>query len=229
MKDSSSNRIVCAMALLSGFALSSQAQTVIFSENFDPLSSAGFVQYGYQFGDATSHTVAVTSGIGVGGTAALQVQLVAAAGGVNGYAGVAGQYQNQTISGNTSLDPSDYILSFDAAANGGSLAIQVQTWDGQHFGGSYNGTIGTSADLALTSTFQHYSLNLGSLSGSLTGLGVAGGTYQLNIQLDGGGATPYTDTLALDNLQLIMVPEPSSIALLGLGALAFTLHRRKSA
>lgn len=229
MKDYSENKCLFAVALVAGMVVTSQAQVTIFSENFDPLSPAGNVQYGYQFGDATSHSVGVVSGVGVGGTAGLQIQMVAASGGTNGYAGVAGQYQNQTLSANTSLNPADYTLSFDAKTSGGSLKVQIQTWDGQHFGGSYDGTLSTGPDLTLSGSFQHYSINLGTLTGTLTGLGVAGGTYQLNLQLDGGGPTPYTDTLVLDNLQLTMVPEPPALALFGLATLALGFFVRKKA
>lgn len=215
----------CALGLVAGFAGVAQAQITVFSENFDPLSSAGNVQYGYSFGDATGYSVGIVSGVGVGGTAGLQIQLIAASGATNGYAGVAGQYQNGSLSANTSLHPSDYTLSFDAKANGGSLLVQVQTWDAQHFGGTFDGTLSTPSDLALSSTFQHYSLNLGSLNGTLSGLGVAGGTYQLNLQFDAGGPTPYTDTLVIDNLMLTMAPEPSGLALLALGALGMIWRR----
>ncbi|HMD55385.1 MAG TPA: PEP-CTERM sorting domain-containing protein, partial [Phycisphaerae bacterium] len=57
-----------------------------------------------------------------------------------------------------------------------------------------------------------------------------GGTILITFQLDGGGATPYTDTLDIDNLTLTMVPEPSSLALCALGGLgAFVVLRQRKA
>jgi hypothetical protein len=65
-----------------------------------------------------------------------------------------------------------------------------------------------------------------------TGFIPDGGTLQIGFQLNGGGPTPYSDTMDIDNLQLTMTPapEPSAIALCALvavgGALVFL--RRKA-
>jgi hypothetical protein len=228
MKTSSLGKLAGVVTLLTGLT-TAQAQVVIFSENFDPLSAGGVVQDGYHFGDTTAHSSGVVAGIGVSGTSGWETVNTAASG-ANGYSGVGAQYQDGTASGNTSLNKSDYTLSFDARATGGSLNIQFQTWDGQHFGGTFNGTLATASDLALTPGYSHYSISLGTLTGSLTGLGLTGGTIQVGMQFDAGGATPYSYTMDIDNFSLTMVPEPSSLALCAMGAAGgFAMLRRRKA
>jgi hypothetical protein len=74
-------------------------------------------------------------------------------------------------------------------------------------------------------------LNLGDSSvfqSYLDGFQPTGGTILITFQLDGGGATPYTDTLNIDNLELTIVPEPSALALLAVGSVGFFGWRRIS-
>jgi PEP-CTERM motif len=222
-------------------ALTAQAQTVVFNETFDPLSSGAHVQAGYIFGDTTADSSAVVSGVGLSGTAAWQTVNTASSG-ANGYSGVGAQYQN----GNTILatDPnlSDYVLSFYAMENntGGNapnLTLTIQTWTGTGFGGTMTGSLTAGANgvgtISLTPAYTLYSLNLGNSSVFQTmsaGFSPAGGTYQVAFQLNGGGATPYTDTLNVDDLELTIVPEPGTITLCGLGLVAGAafLRRRKA-
>lgn len=166
---------MAAAALLVGLAATAQAQVTIFSENFDPLTPGRVVQDGYNFGDTTAHSSGVVSGAGVGGTAGWRTVNTASSG-ANGFSGVGGQYQDNAASGNTSFNKSDYTLSFDARATGGSVSIQFQTWDGPGFGGTFNGTLSTASDLSLSGSFTHFDINLGTLNGNLTGLGLTGGT-----------------------------------------------------
>jgi hypothetical protein len=221
-------KVLAVAAVCSLLVVGAQAQTVIFFENFDPLTPPHAVQNGYQFGDTTSSSSAVVAGVGVSGTAGWETVNTAASG-ANGYSGVGGQYQDGNATGNTSLNKGDYTLEFDGRSTGGSLHIDVQTWDGAGFGGSANGSLSTTSDITFTSTYAHYILNLGSFSGTLTGLGLTGGTIQLNMQFNAGGPTPYSNTLDIDNLKLTMVPEPSSFALCALGGLALTVYRRRKA
>jgi hypothetical protein len=216
-----------------------KAQVSIFNENFDPLSAAGAVSInGDFFGDTTSFSGAVVSGVGVGGTAAIQEVLNAASGSA-GYSGANVEYGNGSLSGNTSSSLGDYTLSFDAMANGGSLRLNLQSWAGNGYD-TYTGQLSTAPDspgygndLSLTPGYTHYSLNLGNNSvfqSSIGGFQIQGGTLMITFQLDGGGATPYTDALVIDNLALTMVPEPSSLALCALGGLGVFgfLSRRKA-
>ena len=212
---------LCALALVAGTALDAQAQVAVFNETFDPLSPSGSVQLYYTALNATGGSVGVVPGVGVGGTAGLQMQVESTS--VLGGAGaVDGLYLNLAVSGNTSLDPSDYNLSFDAKATSGLLtSILVQTWDGPNASGNNDGTLRDDPGVGLlSSSFQHYSLNLGAFTGSLSGLGLAGGTYQLSFQYVVTVPTPDDETAVIDNLELTMVPEPCASVLLGLGALA---------
>jgi hypothetical protein len=216
---------------------STKAQVVLFNENFDPLSAAGAVSVnGDFFGDTTSFSGAVVSGIGVGGTAGIEEVLNAASGSA-GYSGANVEYGNGSLSGNTSSSLGDYTLSFDAMANAGSLRLNIQSWAANAYV-TYQGQMSTAPDspgygndLTLNPTYTHYSLNLGDSSvfqSYLDGFQPTGGTILITFQLDGGGATPYTDTLNIDNLELTIVPEPSALALLAVGSVGFFGWRRIS-
>jgi hypothetical protein len=233
------NTIMClgvaAVALF--ITPSTKAQVSIFNENFDPLSAAGAVSVnGDFFGDTTSFSGAVVSGVGVGGTAAIQEVLNAASGSA-GYSGANVEYGNGSLSGNTSSSLSDYTLSFEAMANAGSLRLNLQSWQLNGYA-NYTGQISTAPDnpgygndLTLNPTYTHYSLNLGNTSvfqSSIGGFQIQGGTLMITFQLDGGGATPYTDALDIDNLELTMVPEPSTLALLAVGSVGIFGCRRIS-
>jgi MYXO-CTERM domain-containing protein len=239
MKYKTSQTVQLAVVLFCSVAFASRAQITIFSENFDPLSATGAVTTnGDFFGDTTSFSGAVVSGAGVGGTAAIQ-EVLNAAGGSAGYSGANVEYGNGSLSGNTSSSLGDYTLSFDARANGGSLRLNIQSWQLNGYG-NYQGQMSTAPaspgygnDLTLYPAYTHYSLNLGNASifqdpgsGSFQ---ITGGTLMITFQLDGGGPTPYTDTLDIDNLALTMAPEPASVtfcALGGLVALGFLRRRR---
>lgn len=218
--------------------------SIFINENFDPSLSAGanFASYG-PGGDGTSANNGIVAGVGTGGTSAWQIQMTAAAGGSAGYAYYGAQYQNGGVVGATDPNLADYTISFDAmATGGGSLNLQIQTWTGAGFGGSMTGTLNTAPtspgygnDLTLNSTYTHYSLNFADSSvfkGVGAGFSPAGGTYQIAFQLNGpgAGASGYTETLEVDNLQVSVVPEPTILALSGMGiSLAGMLIRRRIA
>lgn len=225
----------CIAGLLVGFATTSQAQVILFSEDFNTSLTAGAAFNSYSFGDTTSRSTGIVAGSGVGGTGGWET-VNNAASGANSFSGVGAQYQRGAMSGNTSANLADYTLSFDVRADAGSLNIKVQTWALPGFGGS-SATLDTAppvgfgSDLALSSGFTHYSLNLAdsTIWHNNTGLNMTGGTLQLIFQLDNGGPTPYSHTMDIDNLQLTMVPEPSSFALCGIGAAGFAFLRRRKA
>ena len=225
--------------------MTAQASTIFINENFDPSLSAGANLNAYgPGGDGTSANNSVVAGVGVGGTSAWQINVTAAPGGANGYSYYGAQYQNGGVSGNTSASTADYTLSFDAKSVGsvvGSLNIQIQSWTGAGFGGSQTGTLNTAPaspgygnDLTLYPTFTHYSLNLGNTSIFMNQgtFNPNGGTWQMAFQLDGPGAGPggWTEELDVDNLQVSMVPEPTILALSGMGiSLTGLLIRRRLA
>ncbi len=234
IKTLSGTLAICALV-----SLTAEAQVVIINENFDTALSPGASFGSYTFGDTTSFTSGIVPGVGVGGTGGWQVVNNAASGSA-GFSGVGAQYQNGGVSGNTSANLSDYTLSFDVKATAGSLNIQIQTWNGPGFGGGLTGTLNTAPanpgfgnDLTLGSSFTHYSLNLGNTSvfQGNTGMIPSGGTYQIAMQFNGGGPTPYANTMVIDNLMLTMatVPEPSMLALCALGAMGLIPRLRRKA
>lgn len=241
MKNKTTKSVLLGAVLLCSVTFTSQAQVTIFSENFDPLSAAGAVSTnGDFFGDTTSFSGGIVSGAGPGGTPALQEVLNAASGSA-GYSGANVEYGNGSLSGNTSTSLSAYTLSFDAEANAGSLRLNLQSWQLNGYI-TYQGQMSTAPDspgygndLTLNPTYTHYSLNLGNTSifqSTTDGFQPNGGTILITFQLDGGGPTPYTDTLNIDNLALTMVPEPASVTLCavgGLAAFAFLCRRKRYA
>jgi hypothetical protein len=221
-------------------SVSAKAQVSIISENFNTSLSPGTSFTQYHGGDTTSYANGIVAGVGVGGTGGWQIVLNAASGGTAGYSYLGAEYQNGGVTGNTSANLSDYTLSFDVMSTGGSLNVQLQSWAAAGFVGSQTGTLSTAPsvgfgdDLTLSPTYTHYSLNLGDATiwHNNTGFIPDGGTLQVGFQLNGGGPTPYSDTMDIDNLQLTMTPapEPSAIALCALGAVggAFVFLRRKA-
>jgi len=240
MKNKTTKNVLLAAMLLGSAVFTSQAQVTIFNENFNTSSpfpdGSSLINNGDTFGDTTSFSYGVVSGAGVGGNGAVQLVLNAASGS-DGYSGASvvwASAYSPPLSGNTLSSLSDYTLSFYAQANAGSLALFLQSWTAEY--GSYQGQLSTypgvgyGNDLALNPTYTLYSLNLGNASifQSNSGFQPNGGTIQITFQLDGGGPTPYSDTLDISDLQLTMVPEPAPVTLCSLGGLAvFALLRRR--
>ena len=220
------NWLAIALVLV-GVATVSQAQVTLINDNLDSYSGP---TPGYFFGDATNFSHTYVSGLGVGGSVGAQVLSDFTPPGV-GYGGVAFQYQNGNVSGNTSANLSDYTLSFDALVNkaNGGFALIVQAWAGQYFSGTFSQSqTGSDIQLATPNVFQHFAINLGTLN---PGLVPTGSTLQIAWQMDeytyGGAGTG--DELVIDNVQLTMaVPEPSTFALSALGVVAFVLRLRRN-
>ncbi len=216
-------------SLLVGCIANGAYASVLFSNNLD--TATGSVA-GYTFGDVANASRAYVDGVGVGGTRAV-VGTLDFPGGTNGFGGLALQYQNGAVTGNTSASLSDYTVSFDAKVNvaNGGFSFVVQTWSGQFFGGTGPTQVASSSDfrIATPNVFQHFDVNLGSLSGS--GFNTLGQTWQIAWQMNQGDFTvPSTgNTLTIDNIQLAMVPEPSTIALalLGLTSGLMVIWRKK--
>lgn len=229
-----------ALAVFAGAV--AQAQVVIFTENFNngSLTTPGATLGSYSFGDTTGVSSGIVPGVGVGGSGGWQtvntVQVTTNS--VQGYSGVGAAYQDRQATGNTSANLSDYTLSFDAMATSGSLDIKVQSWSGADFGGTMTGNLDTTAtvppedNLPLSSTYQSYSLNLGdtSIFHSNSGLVMTDPTLQIIFQLNNTGTPPYSSIMGIDNIKLVMVPEPGSFAFCGLDLAAgiWLIRRRRT-
>jgi PEP-CTERM motif len=203
---------------------SATAQVTIFSDNLNSLSGN---TPGYSFGDAVNFSHTYVAGVGVGGSVGARV--LSDFGGTNGFGGVAYQYQNGNVTGNSSANLGDYTLSFDAAVNkaNGGFALILQNWTGTFFSGTFSQSqYPSEITLATPNVFQHFTINLGTLN---PGAAPTGQTWQIAWQMDefayGGPGTGYQ--LIIDNVMVTMVPEPSTVALAVLGAASFGFLRRR--
>lgn len=241
MKTITAKNLLFATMFLGGVVFTSQAQVTIFSDNLDsqPVGPAA----GYAYGDAANYSWSYVAGAGVGGSEAAVVQTDFTSG-PNGYGGAAFQYQNATVTGNTSANLGDYTLSFDAevnAANGG-FQLVVETFSGGVIGSgtlSGHGIISPNIQLGTANVFQHLSYNLSQFA-----VDPYGATSNLPVPTDQAwqiafaiqtGTGPWNEPttgaqLVIDNIQLTMVPEPASLTLSALGGLAaaFAFLRRRN-
>ena len=242
MKNKTTKRVLLATMLLGGAVLTSQAQVTIFSDNLNsqPLGTAP----GYAYADATNYSYSFVAGVGVGGSEAAVVQTDFTSG-PNGYGGAAFQYQDTTVTGNTSANLSDYTLSFDAEVNAadGGFQLVVETFSGAVISSgtlSGHGIISPNIQLGTANVFQHFSYNLSQLVvdpyGATSNLPVpTDQSWQIAFAIQ-SGTGPWNEPttgaqLIIDNVQLTMVPEPASVTLCALGGLAGAfvfLRRRKS-
>jgi hypothetical protein len=139
----------------------------------------------------------------------------------------AGQLQLMTVSGNTDPVAANYVLSFDAyGSQAATIQVGLQSWVGNYFGGAQiiNATLNDT--LAAANTWQTFSVNLGTISGAVP----TGATWQLNFQMNSWqwGGPGNVDTLTIDNITLTNVPEPTTMALAGLGLATLLVIRRKA-
>ncbi len=213
---------MAALAIvLGGFAAT--AQTTIFDENFDGGYTGSFGTGSYSGGNPTATGNAVlASG---GNPNGCWQETMTPTTGSDFYAG---QVELMTVSGNTDPNPSDYVLSFDAyGSQAGNIQFTVQTWPGNYFGGSgpvINATV--NDQLTAADTWQTFSVNLG----TITGASPTGATRQLAFQLNSWlwNGPGNTDTLTIDNIVLTNIPEPASLALMGLGMAGLMMIRRRN-
>ncbi len=207
--------------VLGGFVATAPAQ--IFNQNFDGGYSGAFGTSSYSGGAPTATGNAV---IPSGGNPNGAWQETMTTTTWSDY--YAGQLQLMTVSGNTDPNPSDYVLSFDAyGSQAGNIQFTVQTWPGNYFGGSgpvINATV--NDQLTAADTWQTFSVNLG----TITGASPTGATRQLAFQLNSWlwNGPGNTDTLTIDNIVLTNIPEPASLALMGLGMAGLMMIRRRN-
>jgi len=217
-------KLAVLFACASFCALSATAQVTIFSDNLNSLSGN---TPGYNFGDAVNFSHTYVAGVEVGSS--VRARILSDFEETNGFGGVAYQYQNGNVTGNSSANLGDYTLSFDAAVNkaNAGFALILQNWTGTFFSGTFSQSqYPSEITLATPNVFQHFSINLASFN---PGAVPTGQTWQIAWQMDefayGGPGTG--DQLIIDNVMVTMVPEPSSLALTLLGAASFAFLRRR--
>jgi hypothetical protein len=244
MKNQSRNYLTIAMAALLGSFATAQAQTTVFSENFESYTAGAneLASWSDTSPPLFNASLTIGAGAGAGGSQGLlwkgdftpgtwhgwmQSQL--------GYGGPG--YGGTAPSGNTSLNLSDYTLSFDMAIPSGQtlghLQLNIQGWSDPAYGGTMTQTGGNNIDtsaVTVGSGFQTISVNLGTWAAG-SGFDPSSGTFQFQWQVNGwelGGGGSLGEQVVIDNVAITMVPEPSTLALIGLGAGGLFWLRRKN-
>ena len=241
-------QIIRTISLLAaiGLPVGGSAQIIVWSQNFDSLAPGAYGAHTTDFvNDGTNPALPannlVTPGQGGSGNAMAFT--------FNAVSGTTLNLQTATLeyaaSGNTSANLADYTLSFDLAVQGVDVSMGYGGLEIGVFGpGSwiFNGDALKSAFVntglpTAGSGYQHFSMNLGTFNPSGTGgstyLNPTDGSLSVGIGVInyGNPMTASPETLLLDNIQITMVPEPSTFAALlgGLGLFAgWRRYRRVS-
>jgi len=233
---------IAIAAMLTGFAVESQAQTTVFSDNYESYAPGANE---FSWGDTGNVTpvnsqyfVSIQPLAGVGGSQGL-VYEDTFHNQWNGWLNSQIGYSGGNPSGNTSANLSDYTLSFQMAIYNGvgvnNMQVDLQGWAGLWTTGAFTETGANKIDtssVVVGGGFQTISVNLGTWAAG-SGFNPTSQTYQFQLQLNGwelaGGGPQIDETVAIDNLQVTMVPEPSTLALIGLGAASLLALRRRNA
>jgi hypothetical protein len=207
-------RCLQAVGLLGFGALAPVAQAAVLINGFGTSSL-------FASGDAANYSMAYANGAGPGGSTAIVITTDFTGTGF-GEIDYSDRYVN--VTGNTSANLSDYILSFDVMAKGS--AAHPGFW--VVVSGDSSGLL----TLSDPTSFQHFSLNLGSNLGG-PALNPLSTTWQLDFNLIPPyfeGEPSVGDQFILSNVELTMVPEPSLpiLALLALSGLAIRAYRNLS-
>lgn len=193
-------------ALVFGVASQAQAQNLITNGNFESGSLAPFVVDDNGTGDQIA--IGSVPYFGGGSTAANGSYLAAFNGGDSPPGGTLSQTFTGTVLGTT------YTVSYDYGTNSGA----PQTLEATVFGADGTTVLGTDSALGnsntlITNTFTFVA------DGSQATLQFLDSPTNSSGSLDG----------ILDNVSVVAVPEPASVALLSLGGIALLARRRRGA
>lgn len=239
MKTSRKTIHASAVILIAGLVGIAQAQTTIFTDNFEGYTAGTSEDAGWgSYGSLANYSLTVAAGTGVGGSQGLTWK-ADFLGSYSGYIPSNIGYSGGNPSGNTDPNINDYTLSFEMAIPSGvalnQLQLTLQGWEGQWFSGAQNSAgqyqINTSA-VTVGGGFQLITVNLGAINAADAGnFDPLDQTYQFQWQLNGwqlaGGGPVTGEQVTIDNLAITMVPEPATLALIGLGMTALLVRRRK--
>jgi len=194
---------IAVVAALVGLTITSRAQTVVLSDNFDSYSPGAF---GSTYNDASGGKVTSTIVAPGSGGAGQALQLSGnITNGVPENAGVNSPLYTPT--GNTDPNLSDYTLSFDLAITHGSntgFSVVLNLF-------GTGGTDGSSYTVPISQNtvgggFQHFSVNLATLPTGyqVPALNPTDGQYSFQLLFLGYNAsvTAVPETIELDNLQI---------------------------
>jgi hypothetical protein len=247
--------VCCAALAAVAAAAPARAQVVLVNADWD--ANTPTYQYGYTYQNAgsSSFTAAVTPGVGVGGSAGYRIafDFTNASGAFWGGGGGAGQVPIATpLLAVTGL--SQFTYSFAASATG--FTATAPATSGINISVSFtapDGTLGppdgnSDQIAAIDLDIAPYNTVAGgfqTFSGTLAGGTFSGGTSlaqlqtfraavnqaQLNINFNGGTdfGADNNNVVVLDNVLLTQVPEPTSLALAGLGGLGAAWRWRRRA
>jgi hypothetical protein len=149
---------------------------------------------------------------------------------------IAGDFNYIGFSGNTNASLYAYQVSFDMAILSGvglnNIQMDIQGWS-RAFSGVFSETGTNSIDtssVAVGSGFQHISVNLGVWAAN-SGFNPQSSSLSIVLVLNGselvGGGPVSSEDIVLDNLQISLVPEPSTFALVGVGLAGLGCLRRR--
>lgn len=198
-------------------------------------SPSGGTIWAWNWGDYTAHTVAEVDYSG--NTVIQHTGVVSNTTGASVNARFGSKW-DIAMSGNTSADAADYTISFDLRNVSGDwnpitleffvLAPNPSVGDGQYGWGS------GGMNFSQANGWTHVEFNLAALPiGWWQGQSwdLTQSTWAIEVGMPWPGVSvadgaSFTQVWEMDNFQVSMVPEPASVILVGLGALA-TLRKRK--
>lgn len=209
-------------------AMSVQAQIIL--ENYNELTQGANLSA--WSGSVANYSVTAQP-VGPDGSLAAEI-LADYPGSYNGYA--AYQWQSGSVTGATGSSAANYVVSFDLDVVGPAVLndLQLTTQAANSWSGPFTTTGSGSIPLSPTLGWQHVSIGLNAAPWAGNSFDPQGDNiWQLQFQVNGwqlaGGGPATGEEVVMDNLEVdqVTVPEPASLALVGLGAAALLIVRRK--